>query len=228
MILIKAIYMAVRSVLSTLFLLIITVYVFSVFFVQMLSNTDAGQGCFDNVPLGMHCLIMNGILSSQADIINKMLSQNIVYYMTMLLYSLFAALTLGNMLIGVICEVVGNVAEVERERMTVTDAKGKIGRILFDLDSDHTGTISQDELSCLIANKEAVRLLRDVGVDPYALVDYSDFIFKDVDELEFENFFEMILQFRGGNHVKVRHLVDMRTFISKEIDSLENRLKRQA
>jgi len=187
MILLKAILLAVRSVCSTLFLLIITVYVFAVAFVQTLSGTEAGQGCFDSVPLGMHCLIMNGILSSQADIINKMLSAGLVYYVGMLVYALLAALTLGNMLIGVICEVVGSVADVERERVMVGDVKHTIGRLLFHIDADHSRTISKSEFVSMLGNQEAIRRLNDVGVDPVALVDYAEFIFKVSGSYNMEN-----------------------------------------
>jgi len=224
MVLFSAILCAVRSVLSTLVLLVVTVYIFAVFFVQMLADTDAAHGCFDSVPLGMHCLMINGIFSSQADILNDLLKESLASYASMLVYSLVASLTLGNLLIGVICEVVGNVANIERDRVMINSVKHKISHVLFKLDADHSKSISRKELVSLLENPAAVRLLNDVGVNPACLVDAADFIFKEVKELSFEHFLEMVLQFRGSNHATVKNLVDMQTFITQELSILEGRL----
>merc|ERR1719499_3090465 len=95
---------AIRSVGAMLLMLVIMIYIFSIFFVQTIADTPFGKGQFDNVPQGMNTLLVQGILADQADLINGMLDTGFAYYVVVLMYMLVAALTVANMLIGVICD----------------------------------------------------------------------------------------------------------------------------
>merc|ERR1719277_1565411 len=106
MVLIKGMVIAIRSVFSTLLLLVLIIYVFAILFTQLLSGTEAGAGCFDNVPTSMNCLLLSGIFSDQADFVQKLLDADIMYYLLIMVYLILGSLVVMNMLIGVICEVV--------------------------------------------------------------------------------------------------------------------------
>merc|ERR1712151_1209243 len=105
------------------------------------------------------------------------------FYINLLffLFVLLASLTVMNMLIGVLCEVVSAVAATEKEEMLVTYVHQKLHKVVTMLDTDGGGTISKNEFVKILENGDAVRCLQDVGVDVIGLVDFADFIFENDD-----------------------------------------------
>jgi len=227
-ILVKAIALATRSVVFTLCLLISIIYVFAVLFTQLLSGTEVAQGCFDNVPQAMNCLLLKGVFTEQAEFIQKLLSADWVYYVCMLLYLLLASLTVLNMLIGVLCEVVSVVAQVEREDLLVKHLKQRIRAIMGSFDVNGGDNVTKQQFALLMQKPEAMQALHEVGVDVVALVEYGDFIFRERDELSLGEFLTTVLQFRGTNTATVKDVVDMRKFVSRELVSMERRMVKKA
>jgi len=224
MVLIKGMAMAMRSVASTLCLLLIIIYVFAIFFTELLSEAPVGKGCFENVPQAMNCLLLDGVFADQAQFITSLLAEHWFYYVVVLIYLLLGSLTVMNMLIGVICEVVSVVAQVEKEEMAVEAMKYKIRSMLPQLDADGNQMVSMDEFKQLLESPSAAHMLQDVGVDVVALVDFGDFIFNNREEVSFSLFIETVLQLRGTNTATVKDVVDMRKFILRELASMESRL----
>eukprot|EP00929_Paragymnodinium_shiwhaense_P106237 TRINITY_DN71475_c0_g3_i1.p1 TRINITY_DN71475_c0_g3~~TRINITY_DN71475_c0_g3_i1.p1 ORF type:complete len:1085 (-),score=296.00 TRINITY_DN71475_c0_g3_i1:406-3660(-) len=228
MVLVKALVMSVRSVFSTFLLLILVIYVFAILFTQLLSDHEAGKGCFENVPMGMNCLLLQGIFSDQADFITKMLEAYWMYYIIALVYFVLGTLTVLNMLIGVICEVVSVVAQVENEELTVENVKFKLGKVLECIDADNDFTVSKAEFRHILETEEAVILLHEVGVDVIALVEYTDIIFEEPGKsLTLGDFIEIVLQFRGEQNATVKDVVDIRKFTAKELARFESELLRK-
>eukprot|EP00418_Pyrodinium_bahamense_P032164 CAMPEP_0179133930 /NCGR_PEP_ID=MMETSP0796-20121207/63710_1 /TAXON_ID=73915 /ORGANISM="Pyrodinium bahamense, Strain pbaha01" /LENGTH=91 /DNA_ID=CAMNT_0020832909 /DNA_START=1 /DNA_END=273 /DNA_ORIENTATION=- len=90
-----------------------------------------------------------------------------------------ASLTIMNMLIGVICEVVSAVANTETEQLTLTYVKEKIHEIMdaTGADTNADQMISKAEFIELLKNEKATKILNEVGVDVIGLVDFVDEIF---------------------------------------------------
>jgi len=139
-------------------------------------------------------------------------------------FVLIAALTLMNMLIGVLCEVVSGVAAVEKEELAVSFVKGKLQNIVMGFDTNGDNLISKSEFEMLMKSKEAVKALTEVGVDAEGLVDLAETIFSENygngsdcydKELSFPDFMEVILELRGGNTATIRDLVNLKKFMSK-------------
>uniref|UniRef100_A0A7S1L2C6 Ion transport domain-containing protein n=1 Tax=Alexandrium catenella TaxID=2925 RepID=A0A7S1L2C6_ALECA len=227
MILVKGMFEGIRSVSATLVLLVFIIYVFAVMFVQLLSGTEVAEGCFNTVPEAMNCLLLEGVFTEQAEFIRKLLAADWKYYVFMLVYLLFASLTVMNMLIAVLCEVVSVVAQVDKEENQLQELKSKIADLVSSLGvADADQVITKDHLSRLTENAEAMRSLHEMGVDVLALVDLADFIFRENSILTLGDFMEVVLQFRGSNTATVKDVVDMRKFVTKELADLEVRLVR--
>merc|ERR1719217_1878795 len=92
-------------------------------------------------------------------------------------FVLLSSLTILNMLIGVLCEVVSAVAEAEKEKAVVTYVKSQLIDVLTDLDSDGTGTISKEEFAVLLEVPSAVEALEQLGVDVPTLFQLAEVIF---------------------------------------------------
>ena len=71
----------------------------------------------------MSTLLLRGTLPDMADLVEDVGRVNIIYAAFMLFFILLASLTVLNMLVGVLCEVVSVVSAVEKESMTVQFVK---------------------------------------------------------------------------------------------------------
>eukprot|EP00420_Gonyaulax_spinifera_P027062 CAMPEP_0197898118 /NCGR_PEP_ID=MMETSP1439-20131203/43295_1 /TAXON_ID=66791 /ORGANISM="Gonyaulax spinifera, Strain CCMP409" /LENGTH=682 /DNA_ID=CAMNT_0043518811 /DNA_START=58 /DNA_END=2102 /DNA_ORIENTATION=+ len=233
LILIKGMASAMRSVFFTLILLSILLYVFAIAFRQLTADTPAGEKYFSTIINAMHTLLIDGtLLDGTGSLVKTLEEAGVVYVVILYMFILLSALTVMNMLIGVLCEVVSAVAATEKESITVSLVKDGILDIIDKggLDTNGDRQISKTEFEAILDNPDAVRLLNKVEVDPYALVDLADYIFaqeddeEDEKQLSFEDFMEVILSLRGCNICMVRDMVDLRKMIKEEITKLEGKL----
>jgi CRP-like cAMP-binding protein len=223
MVVIKGMVVAMRTVFFILLLLVGIIYVFGIAFVQLMrDDTDAGMQYFPTVPRAMNSLLLDGVLPDQAQIITDVGNEHPVFYVIICLYILLASMTVMNMLVGVLCEVVSVVSSVEKESLLVNYVKGTLLHMLqtsgLDADGDHL--IAKHEFEALLENPIAAKALSEVGVDVIGLVDFTDFIFKEGRDLSFPDFMEIILQLRGSNTATVKDLVDLRKLVMSELDKL--------
>jgi len=174
----------------------------------------------------MGSLLLNYILPDQSVSIRDNGDSNIGLGMLSLVYMLLAGLTVMNMLVGVLVEVVSVVSSVEKEQLTVTYVKARLDQLFLELnnlDMDGSKSISKSEFQQLVVKTEACTIIQEMGVDVYALVDLADFIFKDDRELDFPEFMELVLQLRGSNTATVKDIVDLRKYLATHLEILENR-----
>merc|ERR1719149_622887 len=92
-------------------------YVFAVALCQLLKDTDAGDAYFPTVHKAMDSLSGNIILTDEDAFLKVVGRDGWVYQVVIMVYILLASLTVMNLLVGVLCEVVGVVSSVEREAM---------------------------------------------------------------------------------------------------------------
>lgn len=232
----KGLLAAARSVACTFALLVGVLYIFGIAFTQLSDGTIFGDKYFQTVLDSMYVLLMAGTLLDNVGTVMGHIGQESAFCAVLFMVVIFlAALTIMNMLVGVLCEVVTNVASAEKEALAVAFVKGKVRHILQDtgLDQNEDGRISKDELEALVENTEAAMALQEVGVDVVALVDFADFIFQSdrqgqqfEKKLDFEEFMDLILKLRGTNTATVRDMVDMRTFIHAQNTAMNNQLAR--
>eukprot|EP00928_Gymnodinium_smaydae_P036618 TRINITY_DN25566_c0_g1_i2.p1 TRINITY_DN25566_c0_g1~~TRINITY_DN25566_c0_g1_i2.p1 ORF type:complete len:979 (-),score=229.73 TRINITY_DN25566_c0_g1_i2:156-3092(-) len=105
-ILASAVAQAMRSVVATILLLCIVIYIFALVFVVLLSGTPVGRASFPNVPAAAMLLLLNVICGFDKDVITGLQEHGVVCFLLFLLYFMLGQLTMMNMLIGVVCEVV--------------------------------------------------------------------------------------------------------------------------
>lgn len=244
MIMIRGMVAATRSVFFTLCLLVIVIYVFAIAFTQLCAGMQIGDQYFSTVPDSMFTLLIYGTLLDNIGQLARELGKDALYIAVIFfIFVLIAALTVMNMLIGVLCEVVNAVAATEKEEMLVTYVNTKLQRVVSLLDADGGGTISKKEFMQILENMDAVRCLQDVGVDVIGLVDFADFIFEkegsslmeeegeeededDGVELDFAKFMDVVLQLRGTNNATVKDIVDLRKFVRNAFFDLHRQMGR--
>lgn len=215
MIMVKGMAAACRSVFFTLCLLAFLTYVFAIAFVQMTEGTQVGRQHFSTVFEAMYNLLLFGTFLDSAGLLaNRLLKEHVFFVAVFFVFILFAALTVLNMLVGVLCEVVSAVAATEKEEMLVNYVHRKVKAIVEELDKDGDNSISKSEFVKILENWDAVQSLQDVGVDVVGLVDFADVIFEDgAQELSFEKFMDVVLQLRGTNTATVKDIVELRKMV---------------
>lgn len=216
MILVKGMSVATRVVFWTLCLLLIFIYVFGIAFTQLAKDTPLEQEYFPTVPKAMSTLLLRGTLPDLHEFVVTIGDESGVYACLAMIFILLTTLTVMNMLVGVLCEVINVVSAVEKEQMTVQFVKSKLLALISEahIDQDANKSISKDEFEKLLLLPEGARIIEEVGVDVVGLVDFADDIFKDGIELSFPDFMELVLQLRSNNTATVRDIVDLRKLIS--------------
>jgi len=224
MLLIKGIVVATRSVFFTLALLGIFIYVFSIIFMQLTRDTPLEAKYFDRFGDSMLTLLLDTVLPDLAVFMREIMQEGWVVATVMMVFILLGSVTMMNMLVGVLVEVIKTVSEIEREQMEVSFVKKIFSDMItkLNLDADGDNKISKDEFDTLLSKPEAAKALLNIGVDVVGLVDYRDVLFgKEGDmELSFAEFMEAILELRGTNNAKVKDIVDLRKFLSQETGAI--------
>jgi hypothetical protein len=218
MILIKGMVVAMRSVFFTLCLLGIIVYLFAIAFSQLTAGTEIGSLYFATVPDSMTSLLLRAALPDVADMVYEVSNESVIYGVVLLFFILFASLTVMNMLVGVLCEVVSVVSAVEKETLVVNFVQGQLRAILEHFCEDAEDSLmTKIEFTKLLGNPTAARALNEVGVDVLGLLEITDFLFKDAKKISFPDFMEMVLELRGSNTATVKHIVDLQRFVHLEL-----------
>jgi len=222
-VLVKGMFASMRSVATTLSLLCIFLYVFGIAFTQLCKNTEVGYERFPDVLQSMYSLLLYGVLCLDyvEDVARGLAEVHVAVPLLYFFFVLLTAFTVMNMLIGVLCEVVGQVAAQEKESNILAFTKETLFGILKDLDEDGNMLISRNEFLKLIDCPKACVALNDLGVDVYGLIESADVIFETdggdqstdgaIVELTFDEFIEITLQLRGTSVSTVRDIVELRT-----------------
>merc|ERR1712113_895332 len=114
-------------------LLMLIVYVFSVMFVQLAKDTPLRDTHFPSVGDTMGNLLLGGILPDMAPWTYSLGKESVVYACLFMLFVLLAFVTVMNMLIGVLVEVVSVTAQVEKESNQVKDVKNVLIKLVAEL-----------------------------------------------------------------------------------------------
>jgi len=231
LLLVKGMAAATRSVCITLILLFLVTYVYSIAFRQLTDSSEVGRAYFPDMWSAMHTLWIKGtLLDSVGSVAVMLLEESVLLLLLFYSFVLLAALTIANMLIGVLCEVVSEVASAERESILMATVKGGFMDIMSTsgMQICETSMISRHEFAQIIENPRAVKLLTQVGVDPYSLLDLADFLFKEEDGdtekcMTFADFMESIVSLRGSNALTVKDIVDVRKFLKAQFSSMNSK-----
>jgi hypothetical protein len=240
MIMVKGMVTATSSVVYSLGLLMIITYVFAIA-VRNLLPTKTEEECmleyeddcienqfFPNVPQSMHNLI---IFASFCDDLQPFMwalkAQMPPILVLAWIYVALASLTVMNMLIGVLCEVISAVALEENESVMVDQVHEKFGAIVETLDENNDGTISWDEFKAMLELPEALKALEEVNVNPESMVDMAEDVFFEDGEpvaVPMEDFMGMVLDLRGGQQATVENIMGLGKRFSQKFMTVQSRI----
>eukprot|EP00931_Biecheleriopsis_adriatica_P055935 TRINITY_DN33161_c0_g1_i1.p1 TRINITY_DN33161_c0_g1~~TRINITY_DN33161_c0_g1_i1.p1 ORF type:complete len:639 (+),score=101.22 TRINITY_DN33161_c0_g1_i1:108-1919(+) len=214
MILVRAMFAAVSSVGYVMFLLVAFTYAFAIAMTQLAVGTDVGDMYFANVSLSMYHLFIHAtFMDDLAQFTNDMRKLDTWYLLALtLIFVCISSLTLMNMLVGVLCEVVSAVAVNERDENRARHVMTRMHRVLDSLDENADRQISYQEFVKMIEKPEALFCLKEVGVDPMQVIELADLFFFEGEcalELTFAEFMDMVLTLRDSNTATVKDIIKL-------------------
>jgi hypothetical protein len=216
-----------RSVFFTFLLLTLVLFVAGITERQLSLGTDTiEEKYFPSVPEAMLMLTFHGALLDEAgemmsELRSEVPSCSVVFGIVILL----SAITMMNLLIGVLCEVMFTVAKTEKKKDVEANFRSTIDTILdeFHNDTDGDGLISVEEFRHIMRHERTFKALREVDVDPIALLSLADSIFQSDEQgqqfrtkLNREEFMEWVMKLRDHNQASKRDVVHLRQYIHAE------------
>lgn len=200
---------------------------------MFLKDEPGLQKVYSNLPRCMWILLMDGtLLDNTGYTLTLLLDANTFNSLLALglfgVFILLSAMTVMNLLIGVICEVVTDVSIFERD-----EKHGRVLRetILLELnkfDNDGNGMISQAELSAVMADPFTHKVMHHLDVDVGYLAAVQPMLLPNIDsEASIESIMDLILACRGSLPVTVKHLVNSQTFFQWNLSTmLQSQMRR--
>lgn len=243
-VLVKTIGVAARSVFFFFLFWLIIIYIYAIACRQITKEDDYISGkYFDSVPAAMNTLLLDGILPANADFVNELAAGNAFMWPVIVSFLLLATLTVMNMLVGVLVEVVGVVAGSEKEKMSILDVKYQLQDAMEALDIDPGTTFPQYEFGKILMFPEMLQVMQNVDVDPVALADTADFIYEDMERelkavglkpgidteppgLTFETFIDTVLKMRGKNKATVKDVKEQTRIMKGIVSRLEENFQK--
>lgn len=223
MLIIKGVSVASRSVFWTLALMLVVIYVFAVAFYILGDGLEIGQVYFQTVPDSMAFLLLPGLLPDNYPYMKRLRQENMAFAVLFLVFIVVGAITIMNMLVGVMVEGVNAVSMLERAAYNLNLVKDEMTVLIRSvLNKDPAGStdLTRDDMNQILASDQCVITFSKIGVDIAGLAEILDHqLFKFGTATTFQQLLDLVLQLRGSNSATVRDVVALRTFI---VDELHN------
>jgi len=197
--------------------------------------------------LSMFALFEVMTLEGWGDNVRPLLHTRLHLVFFFLLFIFLSNLTLMNMLIGILCEVVTETSSEEKEFALRQDLADSVMTILESYDVEDDKSLRKAEFKPLMKNPDLQSILSSHNVDWVDLQKLEDVLFEEDEEegdspssdskrqpiagkvfkeITFPEFLEKVFQLRGGNAASVTDMVELRTFLTKRFARLESKLLR--
>ncbi|CAE7191499.1 CACNA1H [Symbiodinium sp. KB8] len=251
---------AARAVISALMLIIGLNYVFAIIInmflrdiqYPMCSDGNSSGFCseegnmmerkFNTLGVSMWSLALHGtfmdaisdLLEDMRDLENLETGGGWVLAWSMIfvffLYVLLTNITVMNMLIGIVCEVVSEVKLSDEKNTAVVYLKRNLRNLLIELDEDNNNQISKRELNAASKLPRAREVLKELDVNVDNLIVLTEPLFEqDADagreqEVTREELLNVILDMRGDRDVRMEDIVELRCDIRRFVHRQTNEL----
>lgn len=224
-VIVRGIMVVMRTVFLILMLLTSLLYVFGIIFVQVARDTELSEsGDYKDVPTAMMSLTLGGLIPDMAPTTLAFGKENLLFATMFLLFVFLGAITVMNMLIGVLVQVVGVVATVEAETNQLSEVKSVLLDNPLDLKEDDIITAQQVRL--LLKDEDIVAGLQGLSIDTDDLMNHSQIVFWGRPDITMYDLWQLAVQHRGTNVVKIKDLVNFRRFIYNELTDLGSQVAR--
>jgi hypothetical protein len=226
-ILVKSIIAGIRSAAMTGLVLVSITYAFALIMTSLSVDTPAAAK-FPDVPTSLYVLMVQGMAPDNEDAMAEVSASRWYQAMLLTFFLFLSAITIMNMLIGILCQVMTRVSADHKANADLRSMSDKLHHILGNIDTNYDDAVSREEFESMLDHEEVRRIFLEMDVDMYALLDDIDYIFpKDgVDEkkLPFKEFMETVLEFQATNAAAIRSIAALRKSMRFGMATLERRM----
>jgi len=236
LIIVKALKFAARSVMVFLLMWVMIVYTFAVLMRQLTDDLDVGKKYFPSMPQAMNTLLLHGVFAENAAVIQDMTDDNMWLWPILVFFVGLVSLTTMYMFVGILVDIVGLVANTEKESLVVGHLAGKLREEFQRMGHKDDMQINQFEFQALLLEPPVMKIMQDVGVDVVVLADMLELICEDVGKKEngiltFTDVVELILSMRGTNTATVKDCKEQirmtKMVLKKSVDEMSSNLKHE-
>jgi len=228
----RALVQSVRAVYASLLLVFFLTYMWALLMHMLLKSSDELNAALaydlDGLAFSTmtHCiwtLIVDGALTldGAAPLMTTLLfSDNFNEVLAgtfFVLYLCTTNLVIMQMLIGVLCQVMVDVTQAEKDKRDGAQVYDRLLKELIEEDGDGDGSISRSELVTLVQDPKAMVLMQDLNINILFLVELSCILFPhESSAVTFDEFLHLLLACRGDTPATVSALAGGFTYVAKE------------
>lgn len=210
---IQGMMMAMRAVASAMLLLVVAIYAWGITMHSFLKNDENAVYLYwGTVPRCMMTLMGNGALGDSIGTVMRGIQTNVPALIAFISFVIFSALTILNMLVGVMCEVVAEVAKSEKEAHAVWQLKSTLLVMLKRIDADGNGNISKMELVALLEDECALEVMEDLKINAGHFIDMLDMYYHACESLTIPCIMQLLLDNQGWRPTTVQDLCQAGAF----------------
>jgi len=164
---------SVRSMIWVGVLLTVIIYTFAIFCILVLGDSleePTGLNYFGDIPRAMLSLFNMALLTDWSNIIWPVYEMYPAVTLALILFVVVTSLGVLNVIIGLIVERTNAAAEKmsmedrELERRTQLDAVGELTKMMRELDANHDGWLSLDEMGSAVDNIKFTDLMKQINL----------------------------------------------------------------
>jgi len=132
-----------------------------------------------------------------------------------------ATLCVMNMLIGVLCDVISEIARTEKEVNMFLDIREKMEGVILEFNSNIDALITFAEFQTIMSTPSVHKMLKEIGVEPNGFVDFGAVYFQEDDgkevTMKFDELMNMVMDLREDKQATVKTLVGVYTKAKKKL-----------
>jgi len=231
----KGLLQGARACCASIFMIFILVYIFGIALHSVMKDEDemnarlARENGVQFKRLGdcMWILLVDGtfLLDGTGEILTKLIfsrSLNLILSSCLMLICLFlSAMVVCNMLIGVLCELVAQVARVRRDEEAISLLKDTMLVHLKQFD-DGDGMISKDEFDEVMSRADSRKLLETLNVDRVFMLALQKMLYtKTSTSIPIRGIMELMLTCRADTPATVHTIANSLSYLTYRLDELD-------
>ncbi|CAE7434068.1 SNRPA1 [Symbiodinium natans] len=184
--LVKSIARAMNAVFNILFLLVLVTYLFAIVFTSQLAkpgteriNADLSEASakqlFADIVSSMLSLFTHGVLADELAFAFLAIKEDSVpLFWLFTVFVVFSGITLLNMLIGVLCQVVEDNSREHEKQKILVDLKSSLEEAFEALDTSFDGLVSEEEFQKMKTDPGVMEIFFRLGMEESAIIQRLD------------------------------------------------------
>jgi hypothetical protein len=186
--------------------------VFAITMHMLTKGSDEVYEYWGTVSRCMMTLLANGTMGDSVGTVMRGIARNAPALTAFLIFVVLSAVTVTNMLIGVLCEVVSHVAEAEKEYAVLSKLKTTLLVMLKRLDEDGSGDISKTELHGILRDDGALQVLDELDINVEYFVESLDMMYESTETCTIPQIMQLLLDQQGARDPALKDMVLLHNF----------------